>query len=805
MASSSVYSSIANGSYSYFRIIAEASASENSTSVANNTSTVSYTVKATFKPTNGHSFAGTSRPNAGYVDVLIGGNVVKTITVPFNNGVSDGTVIASGSGSTTVAHNADGTGSTTVQVRVRSGSDPNNYNFVWSNATGSASTLSLSTIPRASSISSVTSSVVVNGSNKVTVNISRKSDSFTHDVTIKANDSYKTTITGVGTSTSYAIPITWINAIGSNASATVTVTVQTKSGSTNIGSAVSTTFTIVKPSASTITCTSSIECNGANSLTVGITRANAEITHTVRFAFGSYSQEYTGVGTQKVYAPPMTWLNAIPNNTSGTGSVTVTTYYGSISLGSNSKNFTLSVPTSVVPTLTLTAENIGPHIVKNTWGIYLQNVCQAVLSANASGAYSSTIKEYIFDGVSQSSSSKTYDLTQSGDITFKCYVKDSRGRASSTASVTIPVIPYSMPSLSCNMLKRCLSNGTVDDEGTYIVGNYSFSCASCGGNNTISAKIYTREVTEDEYVDKGRITSGSNTIIGTYDIVYAYAVKVVATDAVGNSAVFASIIETSTAIIDIMKGGKGIALGMMSSKEDTLQIGYGKVDIEEGLLEVNHVDTESGNQIKTTIGSQNGYYSHYYTTAPNGNYFGQKVTVDNEFIATGYTELGQLKVNNTIVSTSDLYGNTSKKVAYESDLLDKIYPVGSIYMSANSTSPATLFGGTWQQLKDRFLIGAGSSYANGATGGATSHNHTTASHALTIEEMPEHGHGYTLAYGGNDPVKGFNYGNTYAGNFDDSSQYINNNGGGKAHSHGDTGSSSNMPPYLAVYMWKRTA
>lgn len=653
MASSSVYSSIANSSYSYFRILAEASASETGTSVTNNTSTVSYTVKATFKPTNGHSFAGTSRPNAGYVDVLIGGNVVKTITVPLNNGVSDGTVIASGSGSTTVAHNADGTGASTVQVRVRSGSDQNNYSFVWSNATGSASTLSLSTIPRASSISSVTSSVTVNGSNKVTVNISRKSDSFTHDVTIKANDSYKTTITGVGTSTSYSIPVTWINAIGSNASATVTVTVQTKSGSTNIGSAVSTTFTIVKPSASTVTCTSSIECNGSNSLTVGITRAHSDITHTVRFAFGSYSQEYTGVGTQKVYAPPMTWLNAIPNNTSGTGSVTVTTYYGSIYLGSNSKNFTLSVPTSVVPTLTLTAENIGPHIVKNTWGIYLQNVCQAMLSANASGSYSSTIQEYIFDGFSQPSSSKTYDLTQSGDITFKCYVKDSRGRASSTASVTIPVIPYSMPSLSCNMLKRCLINGTVDDEGTYIVGNYSFSCAPCGGNNTISAKIYTREVTEDEYVDKGSIASGSNTIIGTYDIVYAYAVKVVATDAVGNSAVFASIVETSEAIIDIMKGGKGMALGMMSSKEDTLQIGYGKVDIEEGLLEVNHVDTESGNRIKTTIGAQNGYYSHYYTTAPNGNYFGQKVTVDNE-----------------IVSTSDLYGQSNKKVAYAENTLE---------------------------------------------------------------------------------------------------------------------------------------
>ena len=165
-----------------------------------------------------------------------------------------------------------------------------------------------------------------------------------------------------------------------------------------------------------------------------------------------------------------------------------------------------------------------------------------------------------------------------------------------------------------------------------------------------------REVTEDEYVDKGSIASGSNTIIGTYDIVLAYAVKVVATDAVGNSAVFASIIETSNAIIDIMKGGEGMALGMMASKPDTLQIGYGKVDIEEGVIEVNHVDTESGNRIKTTIGSQNGYYSHYYTTAPNGHYFGQKVTVDNELIVTGHAEIGSEKVNGSLEVNGNLFG-----------------------------------------------------------------------------------------------------------------------------------------------------
>lgn len=675
MASSSVYSSLANSSYSFFRILAEASASESSTSVENNTSTISYNVKATFKPTNGYSFSGTSRPNAGYVDILIGGSVVKTITVPFNNGVSDGTVIASASGTTTVTHNADGTGSTSVQVRVRSGTDQNNYSFIWSNATGSASTLSLTTIPRASSISSVTSSVVVNGSNKVTVNISRKSDSFMHAVTIYANSdsaTYKMTDKSVVTSVSFTIPITWINAIGAKSSETCTIIVRTMSGTSYIGDPVSTTMKITKPSASTLTCTSSIDCNGSNSLTVNITRAHSEITHSVEFSFGSYSQKYTGVGTSKSFAPPMSWLNAIPNATSGTGKVTVTTYYGSISLGSNSKSFTLTVPTSVVPTVDAYAENIGPHIVKNQWGIYLQNVSQVNIIATASGSYSSSIKEYIFDGLSSTSDSKLFDLTQSGNVTFKVYVKDSRGRTSSTASVTINVVPYSLPSLSCNMIKRCLSDGTVDDEGTFIVANYSFACASCGGNNSISANIYTREVTADAYTNKGSISSGVNKIISSYNISLAYTVKVVATDAIGNSATFATVIETSKAIIDILKGGGGMALGMMASKDDTLQIGYGTVEIDDGLININHTDAYTGAAIKTVIGPQNGYYTHYQTNAANGHYFGQKVTVDSELVVTGQSQVGSQKINGSLEVNGDLILNGNFDVLMANHVRDEM-------------------------------------------------------------------------------------------------------------------------------------
>ena len=649
MATSSVYSNLANSSYSFFRILAEASASEKSTSINDNSSTISYSVKVTFKPTNGYGFSGTSRPNAGYVDVLIGGYVVKTVTVPFNNGITDGTVIVSSSGTTTVAHNSDGTGSTTIQVKVRSGTDQNKYNFVWNNATGASSTLSLTTIPRATTISSITSEVYVNGSNSIAIALDRKSTNFTQNVTIKANDTYQTTITNSDVNVSYTIPVTWINAIGSNASISGTVSVTTYNGSTQIGDTQTSTFTLKKATPSTITCTDSIECNGSNILRVGITRQNTAFLHTVNFVFGSYSQSFTDIEYLKEYAPPMTWLNAIPNATSGKGTVTVTTYYGSISLGSNSKDFELVVPTSVVPSISSFTSSVVNPSQMSSWGVYVQGYTQAKLTINASGSYGSTISEWYFDGVSQSSNTKTTEaITQSGTVTFKAKVKDSRGRTSSEETVSISVNEYSTPVLIKNLLKRCLSDETIDDEGTYVLANFTFLYSSCAGKNSISTKIYSREITAESWTDNGTLTSGVNKKISSFDISKPYAIKVVSTDGVGNEATYVDVIETSNAIIDILKGGNGMGLGMMSSKANTLQIGFPYIEVDNGIFYINYTDKTTGKTVKSQIGSQNGSYMHYLTDAENGNYFNKKITVDNGLIVTGHADIGSEKVNGSL-------------------------------------------------------------------------------------------------------------------------------------------------------------
>lgn len=158
-------------------------------------------------------------------------------------------------------------------------------------------------------------------------------------------------------------------------------------------------------------------------------------------------------------------------------------------------------------------------------------------------------------------------------------------------------------------------------------------------------------------------------------------------------------------------------------------------------------------------------------------------------------------------------------------IFNKMYPIGAIYMSADSTNPSALFGGTWEQITDKILMCAGSSYAAGTSGGAATHTHTsaahthtTAAHTLTISQIPSHTH---ATYGqvpriNDSSVSGTVYGHTTDEQswwFKSVASEVKAAGGGGSHSHGNTGSTtpgntgsnSNLPPYLTVYCWKRTA
>lgn len=136
------------------------------------------------------------------------------------------------------------------------------------------------------------------------------------------------------------------------------------------------------------------------------------------------------------------------------------------------------------------------------------------------------------------------------------------------------------------------------------------------------------------------------------------------------------------------------------------------------------------------------------------------------------------------------------------ELLGAVYPVGSLYMSVNATEPSVLFGGTWERLKDRFLLAAGDTYAAGATGGE-------AAHTLTVEEMANHNHLITrsgtvssgnVVLGAPGPYQDGNFASLGITGVDAvaTTEF-------KIAYTGYNVPHNNMPPYIAVYVWKRTA
>lgn len=144
-------------------------------------------------------------------------------------------------------------------------------------------------------------------------------------------------------------------------------------------------------------------------------------------------------------------------------------------------------------------------------------------------------------------------------------------------------------------------------------------------------------------------------------------------------------------------------------------------------------------------------------------------------------------------------GNVGSEAQFLASLkagIDDIYPVGAIYLSMVEASPASLFGGTWAKIEGQFLLGASDTYAAGTTGGS-------ATHTLTVNEMPSHKH---KLHGWRYQLKADDYSGRFAttgpwtqnsSNDNANQDHIDATGGGQPH--------NNMPPYLAVHIWKRTA
>ena len=161
-----------------------------------------------------------------------------------------------------------------------------------------------------------------------------------------------------------------------------------------------------------------------------------------------------------------------------------------------------------------------------------------------------------------------------------------------------------------------------------------------------------------------------------------------------------------------------------------------------------------------------------YTNEKDGNCFISKGTLENVLEGKDYSSKEYVDEKITIIPKPKKFD----------------FPIGFIYMSVEETSPAEIFGGIWEQIKDTFLLACGDTYNNGDVGGE-------AEHTLIIDEIPAHSHNFTrsrLFFSEEAGQNAIGYGNNSGTAITATTQ---NSGGNKAH--------NNMPPYLTVYVWKK--
>lgn len=331
------------------------------------------------------------------------------------------------------------------------------------------------------------------------------------------------------------------------------------------------------------------------SVTINITRyltgASDKLTYNINGSTGTIA---TTTANSFTWTPPIDLAEQIINSTTGTCVITCTTYNGSTSIGSNSKNLTLNVPDSVVPSVSIgTLTEADTTMISKNWGIFLQNKSKLNIPITATGIYNSTIQSIVttINGLSFTGSSVvTSTLITAGTNTISTTVTDSRGRTATTTT-TYSVVPYTNPNIQIAQAQRCLSDGTLSDDGTYLLIDYKADISSADNNNSKSHRIGYKRTTDSTYT---YVTLSSSYSVDIQDQVssftissdYAYDVIFEATDSFMTSSI-ERLIDTGFDLLNFNSSGKAMAIGKVS-----------EASANQELLEVN-LPTEFLEDIET--------------------------------------------------------------------------------------------------------------------------------------------------------------------------------------------------------------
>ena len=323
-----------------------------------------------------------------------------------------------------------------------------------------------------------------------------------------------------------------------------------------------------------------------NAITIPITKYSSSFTDTLTISVGgtvvkTVSSITNNASVSFTSSELTTIYSKLPTATSGTFTFVLTTKSGSTTIGTSTKTVKGTIPDSIKPTISSVSLVEGTSGLAATFGAYIQNKSTISGTVNATAGSGSSIDGYkiVINGATYTSNTfKTGVLKTSGSNSYSVTVTDKRGRSTSTSG-TFNVTAYASPTISNFSVVRSDANGTTNDEGAYAKVSATATITSLSSKNTKSfilqykLKSATAWTTIETYTG-GYTYTVTNKIISNISVDNPYDFRIVATDYFGS--INSKIISLSTAytILDIKANGKGLALGKVSTDDNTLDVGF---------------------------------------------------------------------------------------------------------------------------------------------------------------------------------------------------------------------------------------
>lgn len=692
--------------------------------------------------------------------------------------------VAVGTKTKTVAHNSDGSKSIKISTSIK------NSGTSQAGTYSASKTVTLDTIPRASSISS---SADWTAGNDLKVSISRKSTSFTHKVSVSVGETTVASAEGVGTSVTFsgdAFNSEVFKAMKAVDSAKTKITVTTYSGSTKIGSAATKTGTVSVPTLSSITCTN--EANIKDTIDIIINQGNSRLTHSLSYSFGSMSGMLMGSSTAGVSVSEHSWYvdeqfySQIPNAKSGVCTLTLLNYYtpageSPIRVGQAvTKKVTLNAADSdpIFSDFTYMDTNDKLHAYTGSNQVivsgYSNVKCVVEESNKAVAINGATMTSYEMNIGSKSTTCEYIDIgntelivekANAGIISIKAM--DSRGNYTTVTkeAIFIPYFPLSIKSMA-------LERENMAGEKTMLTMELSMFGGSLGiTNNIITSCTYRYKEAGSEWSEENAFNSINtsefeiNADNGTayinveiagdkgndgFTLAGSYDVEVYVSDA----------IESATAVGTIDSGYPAIYIKKLDGDEDNgYQVGINCVPDESqgsGLFVEGKSMKQNGLDIGVPVGSVMGWFSN---------------TIPMNWLL--------------------LDGRAISRVDYA----DLFSAIGTTYGTGDGSTTFNL-----PDMRDRTAVGKGSNtlFATlGKTGGETTHK-------LVAAEIPAHTHGSAGTHkhfikNTNGTGSGYIRLESYASAASTNRSVYTDEAGAHTHtSVGGSGAHNNVQPYIVL-------